>query len=152
MRSHTILLLLAFLLLAPAASAASHTHAKHNMLLFGEEEIFASHLVYREPHNYQVILALSLDRESREAYLRARAAQPGARMIYLLDHLDIGRIGELPSISGRVFLSDSEGREREVLPSLVLSKDRFRVLYLNELPLSLGRGAETRASPGERGE
>lgn len=114
-----------------------HSHAKHNMVLFGENQIFASHIVYKVPHNYQVILSLTLSQEDRDAYLAARRDHPSDQFIYLLNTMDIKDIATQKIISGPVFYLDSEGNKHEVIPSMKVSNDNFKVIYFDELPLSL---------------
>lgn len=46
--------LAALIFFAAAGFAQSDHRAKHSLILFGENEIFASHIVYKVPHNYQV--------------------------------------------------------------------------------------------------
>ena len=130
-----IFILLGFSMSSWAQSG--HVHAKHNMVLFGETEVFASHIVYKVPHNYQVILTLSLSAEDQEKYLVARKAHPSEQFIYLLDAMDIKNIVTETSISGTVFYLDSDGNKHEVIPSLKLTNNEFKVIYFDELPLSL---------------
>lgn len=129
------LLLSAFL--TPQAFAESHIHhPKHNMILIGESEIFASHIVYKAPHNFQVILKLELDAKTREIYLAERKAHAQEEFIFLLDELDIGQIANLPEISGTIFRRNAGG-EKVILAQARLTRDEFTVLYFDELPLSL---------------
>ena len=71
------------ILISPFASASqSHRqhpewHVKHNMILVGETEIFASHIVYKVPHNFQVILKIKFDPATLATYRTARAEHPG---------------------------------------------------------------------------
>ncbi len=110
---------------------------KHNMVLFGENEIFASHIVYKSPHNYQVILALTLNAGDRAAYLAAKKAHPSEQFTYLLDSMEIKDIASQSSIGGVVFYLDSADQKHLVLSRVVLSHESFRVIFFDELPLSL---------------
>jgi hypothetical protein len=47
----TILALITICLGSFNASAHDH-HVKHNMVIFGEDQVYASHIVYKVPHNY----------------------------------------------------------------------------------------------------
>src|SRR4051812_45565102 len=71
--------------------AVNHTthFAKHNMVLFGDSEVFASHVVYKVPHNYQVVLQLVLLNSEKLKLDEARAAFPNDSFFYLLDPMDI---------------------------------------------------------------
>ena len=129
------------LLSAGTASADPHQHhAKHNMVLFGESEVFASHIVYKVPHNYQVILKLSMEESAREAYLRERRAHPKAEIIFLLDHMHIGEIENAQEISGTVFRVLPEGGGKsEIVRRTRVARADFQIVYFDELPLSLAK-------------
>lgn len=120
--------------------ASAHDHAKHNMLLFGEREIYASHLVYKQPHNFQVILKVELNEADRQAYLAARRAHPKALIRFLLDPLDISQIDAQNLISGPVYLDEENNEAQLLIPSMAIPRSRYSVLYLDELPLSLKAG------------
>lgn len=128
-----------------AADGHSPDHAKHNMVLFGTETIFASHIVYKEPHNFQVILSVNLDEDSRKKYLIARNGNPNALFVFLLDPLDIKNISNIDVISGAIFYRDKNDERHDVVPSVKLSKKDFNVIYFDELPLSLEK--ESREQP-----
>ncbi len=131
-------LALAMLVIAPLAQADDHAHhARHNMILHGTKEIFASHLVYKVPHNFQVIVRLKLSASVRRAYLAARAAYPEQTFILLLDPVSIGELAGAAQISGPLFRRDAEGVRVDVVPSVVLDRAQFEVVYSDELPLSL---------------
>jgi hypothetical protein len=119
------------------ARAHDHVHAKHNMVLFGENEVFASHLVYKAPHNYQVILSLSLSAEDKGKYLAARCEHPTEQLIFLLDEMDIKDIATQRVISGPVFYRGADGERHEVIPNMRITQESFKVVFFNELPLSL---------------
>ncbi len=120
-----------------SAFGQTSAHAKHNMVLFGGSEVFASHIVYKQPHNYQVILSLQLSPEEKAIYLKALQANPQQQFIYLLDHMDIKDIASVDAISGTVFYYDEAETKQEVIASLKLTKENFRIIYFSELPLSL---------------
>lgn len=112
-------------------------HAKHNMLVFGTDEIFASHLVYKRPHNYQVILTLNFDQETRAAYLIFRQNRPFALVKFLLDHSDIAKIESMEALTGPLLYEDEAGKNQEILPNISIPRKDFKILYLEELPLAL---------------
>ena len=71
-----------------AADDGPHTH---NMLMFGEQAVFFSHLPmfdgpsddgtdFVSPHRYQVILEAALTRDQLDTYLKDRKAHPGVRL------------------------------------------------------------------------
>lgn len=136
----TTLLSIIFLFILVETSLAhdGHAHPKHNMVLFGNTEIFASHIVYKVPHNFQVILAISLAAEEREKYITAKKENPMAQFIFLLDSMEIKEIATQKQISGTVFYVDSAGGKHEVLARLSLLSNNFKVIYFDELPTSLG--------------
>lgn len=117
----------------------AHNHTKHNMILLGETEVFASHIVYKEPHNFQVILRLGLDPEAKELYLAARKLHEKDLFIFLLDPMDIKEIASLSVISGKIFHRDANDEEHVILSNVTLSKENFSIFYFDELPLSLKR-------------
>jgi hypothetical protein len=111
-----------------------HHHPKHNMLIYGSEEIFASHVVYKSPHNYQVILSLTLTDDVKAAYLRARAAHPEESLYLLLDEMDIAKIRDLDSLSGTLQRETPSGERETLATGVTITKDKFKVLFFNELP------------------
>jgi hypothetical protein len=118
---------------ANSQTQGPHAHPKHNMVLFGENEIFASHIVYKSPHNFQVILSLSLTADEQSKYLAAKTEHPSELFIYLLDPMDIKDIATTKSISGRVFYLDSAGGRHEVIADLAVASENFKVIYFDEL-------------------
>jgi hypothetical protein len=114
-----------------------HSHAKHGMILLGESEIFASHIVYKEPHNYQVLLSVNLDENTKAAYLAAKRAAPQGLFVMLLDPLDIKEIAAQDVLTGSIFYRDESGQRRVVAPNVTVPKNNFHVIYFDELPLSL---------------
>jgi hypothetical protein len=81
-----------------AVEAAEDAPNTHNMLVFGEQAVFLSHLPmfgalnatktdFRSPHRYQVILEVAFTKEGqdlRDIYVKDRQAHPGTR-IYTLN-------------------------------------------------------------------
>ena len=63
MKNIAVLILIIANLTGVQSFAQDHAHhAKHNMVLFGDgDTYYASHIVYKEPHNFQVILKINLD-------------------------------------------------------------------------------------------
>lgn len=112
-------------------------HAKHNMIMLGEKEVFLSHIVYKVPHNYQVVLKITLDDASFQEYLNAKHAAPDDLFILLLDPMDISKISEASSISGSILAEDKQGIRKEILPNVQIEKKNFQIVYFDELPLNL---------------
>lgn len=141
MHSLKILIVLSFTLISLSAlgqtSHSAHSHPNHNMILTGTDEIFASHIVYKQPHNYQVILQLELDQKTRQTYLKSKLEHTEERHILLLDSMDIGEIENKKTISGKIQAEDVTGVRRDLVQNVVLSNDHFKIVYFNELPLSL---------------
>lgn len=120
------------------AMAQDHSHhVKHNMVMYGESEIFLSHLVYKVPHNYQVILKIELPTEVREHYLAEKKAHPEDRFIFLFDHMCIGDIAEAEHVVGEVFRKDALGNKIVLETSLKLTKENYKIIFFNELPTDL---------------
>lgn len=112
-------------------------HAKHNMVLFGESEIFLSHIVYKVPHNFQVILKIELDEKTKATYLQEKKSNPDDEYIFLLDHMDIKDISTVESISGTISRTDAAGAKTILATNVVLKRSQYKVIYFDELPLSL---------------
>ncbi len=119
---------------AATADNDHHHHPKHNMLIYGFEEIFASHVVYKAPHNYQIILSLTLTDDVKTAYIRGRATHPDESLFLLLDEMDISKIREMDSLSGTLQRETSSGERETLATGVVITKDNFKILFFNELP------------------
>ena len=135
MKTRFIALLLA---LSTASHAADHGHhVKHNMILLGEREVFASHIVYKVPHNYQVILKINLDAQTLPLYQGQKETHPRAQFIYLLDHMDISEIAIAESISGTILREDEQGNRVQLASGVKLAREDFEIVFFDEVPLSL---------------
>jgi hypothetical protein len=120
---------------------ASHEHhAQHNMVVYGTDVVYASHIVYKKPHNYQVILNVDLPGDVGHAYREARQSHPGDMYIFLLDPSNIADIEQADFISGALFRRDSDGQRADIASHVVLNRTSFRIVFFQELPLSLSRG------------
>lgn len=111
-------------------------HVSHGMLLFGSEEVFADHIVYKEPHNFQVILKVEFDDSTKANYLAARADFPTDEIVFMLDPMSIGSIETAVAISGKIIHRNETG-QGIVQAGITLQDSQFDVIYFNELPLSL---------------
>lgn len=126
----------AFVTESPAVAATvPASHPSHNMLLFGSEEIYASHIVYKSPHNFQVILKLRLPDNVKEHYLLLRDSHPDAQIVLLLDPFDISTIATASTISGLIKVRGSSNRI--LTPRVTLTRNDFDLVFFNELPLAL---------------
>lgn len=135
------LVYLVMLCLSMPAHAQSHLHPKHNMLLYGQDEIHAYHLVYKSPHNYQVILSVQFNDEVKKVYQSARQEFPKQELVLLLDSMDISKIGDATLLEGALLRQDDTGKKVILDPKVVLTKKDFKILFFDELPLSLeGQG------------
>ena len=136
--------LLALILISLSSFASSlladdHSgHTSHNMLLFGSDEVFADHIVYKEPHNFQVILKIDFDQATKEAYLEARANHPDEEIVFLLDPMNIETIEQAAVLSGKILLRTDSG-QNVIRSEITLDQSQFKVLFFNKLPLSLAR-------------
>ena len=123
----------------PGTQAGNHhgAHAKHGMFLYGDETLFASHIVYKSPHNYQVILKILLHKEAREAYEQTKGSFPDQALIFVLDTMDLSTIVSKPTLHGTLFREDSQGQRIEVLSGIEVAEKNYDVIFFSELPLSL---------------
>lgn len=72
-----VLSLLGFLISFQTATAASDPASVHGMLLFGQDEVYLSHLpMFHRPHDYQVILKVDLPANIQKEYLADRKKHP----------------------------------------------------------------------------
>ncbi|MDZ4661982.1 MAG: hypothetical protein SGJ18_10240 [Pseudomonadota bacterium] len=115
------------------AHGEPHQHPKHNMILLGEGPVFASHIVYKKPHNYQVILELNLDDDTRAEYRKLKARHPAELFIFLLDSMDINEIATASSISGDILYENTQGARHVVIPNITITKEKFKIIYFEEL-------------------
>ena len=111
-----------------------HQHPKHNMIMMGESEIFLSHIVYKVPHNYQVLLKIKLRPSDKAEYLKNKAAYPEQLMILLLDHMEISQIAHAGKLVGTMLRENAAGIRTEITKVAVES---FDLIYLDEVPLNL---------------
>lgn len=134
----------------PASTEGNHGHAghvRHNMLLYGVEPVFASHIVYKEPHNYQLILQLGLDELARSTYLKIRNEHPEVRQFLLLDPLDLNEFASTDSLTGSLLYEELDGKRHVLLERITIPKKSYKVIYFEKLPVSLGsEGARLGAS------
>lgn len=121
----------------PTLAAEQMHHPKHNLVVFGETQVFASHIVFKQPHNYQVELALTFSADVQDAYLRARTGHPDDTYIFLLDPVDISQVSNLERLTGALFRRDHNNQRFDIASSVVVERDSFQVIFLQELPLSL---------------
>lgn len=125
------------LALSPLKGIAQQSHVDHNMILLGSDEIFATHIVYKVPHNFQVILNLQLPPGVKATYQKEKKAQPSEQFRFVLKHIDISQIQNLASISGALIRVKSDGKKTVILDSVTLTKHQFKILFFDEVPLSL---------------
>ncbi|GHN00936.1 hypothetical protein WSM22_24250 [Cytophagales bacterium WSM2-2] len=82
-----LLLSILFCTLYFNSGAQHHTDkpSTHGMLLMGSEKIYASHLpMFHSPHDYQVLVTLIFDENSRKKYIDDRKAHP-EELIYTIE-------------------------------------------------------------------
>lgn len=136
-----IVIAVAALVLITATSAAEHSghhsQVKHNMILYGENEIFISHLVYKAPHNFQVIIKVQFPENIRELYLDSKKDFPGDSYIFLLDKMHIADIATLDSIAGTLTRTNGEGVKTVLAENVRIDKADYKIVFFNELPLNL---------------
>ena len=114
-----------------------HNHPPHNMILLGKDEVFASHIVYKEPHNFQVILKVDFDSETLAVYKASKNENPNQLFIFLLDSMDIKAISEQTQLSGKILFENANDERIVFRQNVVLNKEQFKIVYFDELPLSL---------------
>jgi hypothetical protein len=129
-----ILTTLSLVLISLSSHSQDHSHhPKHNMILMGESQIFASHIVYKEPHNYQVLLQIDFDEITRETYLSFKRLQPEDLFIFLLDPMDIKDIASQASISGTLLYENPDGQRTQIITNVFIPKNNFKIIYFDEV-------------------
>ncbi|MBK7891569.1 MAG: hypothetical protein IPJ84_12255 [Bdellovibrionales bacterium] len=69
--------------------------------------------------------------------MKSKLEHTEERHILLLDSMDIGEIENKKTISGKIQVEDVTGVRRDLVQNVGLSNDHFKIVYFNELPLSL---------------
>jgi len=136
MLKFSVMLISILSLSAPLHGEDHSRHVSHGMLLFGTEEVFADHIVYKEPHNYQIILKVEFDGETKQKYLDALSSYPSGEIIFMLDPLDIETIPSAFVITGKIIHRHASAAS-DVQTDISLASDQFEVVYFKKLPLSL---------------
>ena len=108
------------------------------MIIFGTSPTYASHIVYKVPHNYQVLLEIHFDEVTQARYLEEKARHPDEQYILLLDAMDISEIASVDKVTGRLFRENASGEEAPVADEVVLPRAAYRVIYFNEVPMPSG--------------
>jgi hypothetical protein len=127
------------LALAALIPAAAHAHsAKHGMLLFGDPTVYASHLVNRDPHHFQVILKVGLGASAKAAYLKARADYPEENVVLVLDEMELADLEHgTPALSGTLVRVAADGARTPFHSGVQLMPWDYERLFFQELPLDL---------------
>lgn len=120
--------LCAVLLFGSAASAVAqhnHDHAKHNMLIYGVNEVFASHLVFKFPHNFQVILKVKFPESVYAEYLSQHKNNPADTYLFLLDEMAMKDLEKMEAIEGDFFRTNAEDGKTIIANNIRLEKKDF---------------------------
>ncbi len=126
------------ILLSVVSFSQDHSHhPKHGMVLIGDSSIYASHIVYKDPHNVQVLLKINFNEAAKQKYFETRISKPTDLLIFVLDSMDIKEITKVDSLIGSLMYEDQDGTRHMLLKDIQLQKKDFEVLYFSELPLSL---------------
>ncbi len=137
MKNIAFLILISFIGIQGFAQDHAH-HTKHNMVLFGDaNSYYASHIVYKEPHNFQVILKVNFDPSVKAKIENEMRTYPGDQFIYLLGQMDISQISQKPTISGQIFRKTADAIKQIIFEQIDLKADEYSIIYFDELPLSL---------------
>ena len=118
------------------SAAAEDRPATHNMLFFGEQVVFLSHLPmfhalnatgteFRSPHRYQVILQAAFTNEQLASYSKDRQANPGTQFYtigpeqFVLSQLFApGSAPQLNTFTATVFRGHLEAQPNHPVPGL----------------------------------
>lgn len=133
-------ILITFLLVTQIGMAKSHDHSHHpphNMVLFGTQQTFASHIVYKKPHHYQVILEVRLDATTRELYTDTLTRHSADSLILLLGEMDIGLIEKKPLLTAKLIQRLASGERKVLRENIQLRPEDYKIIFFNEVPLNL---------------
>jgi hypothetical protein len=84
LKTTSCLCVVAFLLFLPKVNA-QHDHTTdakdkpsvHGMLIFGTDNVYASHLpMFHSPHNYQIIIELTMDKVAKQKFMADQLKNP----------------------------------------------------------------------------
>ena len=79
------------------------------MLLLGATEVFASHIVYKVPHNYQVVLRLRLSKADKVTYDQALQQYAEDQLVLVLDAMDMAQIDAATHVTGTLARDTADG-------------------------------------------
>jgi hypothetical protein len=134
-----VAMVLALMGVSSSGMAQSHEHlSKHGFVLMGDEQIFASHIVYKHPHNYQILIELTFDAKTTQVLRNARAAEPENLFVFVLDPLDLTQIASQRSLTGIIQSRNKNDERTTIIDGVVVANRFFKIIYFEELPLSLG--------------
>ncbi len=132
MKNFVLFLFLCFCVEVYGQDHGTH-HAKHGFLIYGKETLFASHIVYKVPHNYQVILQLQSIKELDGLPEVIKSQFPNNKLVLVFDEMDLTQIVHQPIITGMLYREDEEG-VRHPLKTMSIDSSDYEVIFFNELP------------------
>lgn len=144
----SVISVLALFVGAPPAGAEDRPNT-HNMLVFGEQMVFLSHLPmfdslnevgteYRSPHRYQVILEAEFTREQLDSYMKDRQAHSGTRFY---------TVGPKAFVLSRLFTPELAPRLRSFTATVFRGHLELKsnpVPGLENVPVKIGRVVHAR--------
>lgn len=124
---------------AQPSTPVNHDHqARHNMIVYGnQDQLFASHMIYKFPHNYQVILKIDLGSQNKSLLTEALANSNTRNVLFVLDRMNIGEIQTKPVLTGALEQELNDGSSQILVDHLEVSPENYSIIYFEELPLSL---------------
>jgi len=132
-----VVLLFTFISLSSFSQEHPAHHVKHGFFLYGDKTLYASHIVYKVPHNYQVILRITPHHDLQLEYNKAKSLEPASKFIFVFDQMDLTKIESYPTVTGILFSEDLNGDCQAVTGRLELTEKSYEVIYFSELPASL---------------
>lgn len=112
----------------------SHHTVKHYFVLMGENEVFASHVVYRPPHNYQVLMKVQLPAEIETKYLESKKQFPKATFLLYFNPFVVSEIQSYPVLKGVLLQQNPDGQETLIAENLSLDAKDYQIFYFEEVP------------------
>jgi hypothetical protein len=132
----------------PVAPTAADTTGAHGMLLFGERQMYLSHLpMFHPPHNFQVLLAVRPDVEVLRALRADSELSPGVMHtfdpeLFPIAELDPADGGpERTSLVGTVYHGHFERRGHPIARDVTF--EITRVVYFQRLELENAGAAQS---------
>jgi len=111
-------------------------HKKHSFVFVDRNAEYATHVVYKKPHNFQVNIRLK-PLPLLPYIAEAMASFPEQSFFIQFNPFDISKMNEKPDLSATIVREDSSGQLIPIAKDFSLVAGNYEVTYFEELPLDL---------------